>query len=146
MLFLKRSLVLHVYLVAGFFAAVIPMCTGYLAYYINLGACYDYSPCLWPLLLMIVPLFVAPTLTILFAINRRFQGRIPDGLAPTVLMCACVGQVETSVLGFLRASPNYRQIFFSDILFFPQGFVVSLLVGFVFWTALYLLGREITEP
>lgn len=145
MLFLKRSLALHVYLIAGFLAAVTPMCAGYLIFNYNPSACYD-SPCALPLLLITVPIFAAPAIMIFFALNRRFKRQIPDGWIPTVLISASGGQVAISIFSILLASPGIRRIFFSDILFIPEGFVVGLMVGSVFWATLYALGQEVTEP
>jgi hypothetical protein len=145
MFFLKRSLALHVYLFAGLLAAIVPMGLGYLVFNYNPAACYD-SPCALPLLLITVPSFAAPALTVLFAVNRRLRRPIPDGWIPTTTIFACVGQVAISVSIMLLASPNIKRIFFSDILFVPQGFVVGLVVASVFWATLYLCGREITKP
>ena len=141
MLYLRQSLALQVYLIAGFLAATIPTLTGYLIFKSTPLACYD-SMCALPLLLTTVPTFGAAMLTIAFALNRRFERRIPDGWIPTILIGTCVGQGAISVVAILLASPNIRRNFFSDILFFPQGLVVGFMVASVFWAALYILGRR----
>lgn len=145
MFLLKRTLSLHVYLTAGFLAAAVPMSVGYLIFKSNPAACYD-SPCALPLLFVTVPMYAAPVLTVLFALNRRFQRPIPDGWMPTVLISACIGQVAISVFSILLASGNVRRNFYSDILFVPQGFIIGALVASVFWAASYLLGRETNKP
>ena len=139
MLYLRRSLALNVYLIAGFLAAAIPTLIGYLIFKTNPTACYD-SMCALPLLLTTSSTFGAVMLAIAFALNRRFERRFPDGWIPTILISTCVGQAVISVVAILLASRNIRRNFFSDILFFPQGLVVGFMVASVFWAALYVLG------
>ena len=69
-------------------------------------------------------------------------GPFPDGWLPTGLLSGVAGQVALSVYSVSKASPGYRDIFFSDLLVVPQGFVTCLAVGLVFWVALHALGRE----
>lgn len=141
MLFFNRDLRVVSYLFAGFTASVVPMGLGYVIFLLDPGACYD-SPCALPLLLFVMPPYAAPVLTILFAINRRFERSLPDGWLPTILASGIVGQIGMSAFGVLMASPNIRRIFFSDILLVPQGLFVGSVVGVVFWVVLHACGRE----
>jgi hypothetical protein len=108
------------------------------------SGCYD-SLCLLPLLLLTMPIFGVPVLTAAFAINRRLQRPVPDGWLPTIILSGCLGQIAVSVFAFSTASPNFREIFFYDLLFVPQGFVAGLVTGAVFWLSLYVFGQKTTH-
>jgi hypothetical protein len=144
MLFLNRPLAVHSYVVAVFSAIAVPMLLGYLIYNANPSACYD-SPCLLPLLLMIVPPYAAPVLAVLFAINRRRKKLVPDGWLPTILFSGFVGQIAISVFAVSMSPPELRDIFFSDLLSVPQGLIVGLTVGGVFWVSLTAFARVSTR-
>ena len=141
MLFFKRDLTLLYYVCAGFVAVTIPMVAGYVIHMANPAACYD-SPCVLPLLLMILPPFAAPVLLILFAINRRLGKPLPDGWLPTLLISGVLVQIGIAAFGVLSASPFMRETFFSNLLFFPQGFFVGMVIGVLFWVVLYAFGRN----
>ncbi len=141
MFFLNRSLSAWRYAVACLLAIGLPMGLGYLMYRVDPGACYD-GPCLFPLLLVIVPPVAAPVFAGLFAINRSRARRFPDGVVPTVLVAGVLGQVGMSVFALASTSSRMREIFFYDILSVPQGFFVGTIVGGVFWVVLYGLGRK----
>ena len=141
MLFFQRSIRVHSYLVAVIAAVAIPMGLGYIVFKTNPSACYD-SPCLLPLLMLIVPPYAVPVLAVLFAINRRSKKPVPDGWLPTIMISGFVGQIAISVVAVLTSSPEFRDIFFSDLLSVPQGLIVGLTIGAIFWVALYASARK----
>ncbi len=143
MLFFNRALAPTSYILASAFAAGVPMGLGYLIFNAEPGACYD-GPCALPLLLVTVPPVAAPALLIAFFLNRRFGARVPDGWLPGILMSAIIAQIGISLTGILIAAPNIRRLFFSDILFVPQGLIVGLTVGAVFWATLHASARKRT--
>ena len=136
MLYLSRSPAVYSYLVAIFAAVAVPMGLGYLIFRTNPSACYD-SPCLLPLLLMIVPPYAVPVLTVLFAINRLREKLVPDGWLPTIILSGFAGQIGISAFAVATSSPEFRDIFFSDLVSVPQGLIVGFTIGAVFWFALY---------
>lgn len=140
-LFFKRTPAARHYVYAGVLAVVIPMALGIILFRMNPAACYD-SPCALPLLLLTIPPYAAPLLSVLFAVNHRRQRPFPDGWLPTILISGIVGQMGISVFGFVLASPNMRRIFLPEILFIPQGLIVGLAIAGAFWIALHVLGRE----
>jgi hypothetical protein len=141
MLFFDRSPAIHSYLFAVFVAVTVSMALGYMIYRTNPSACYD-SPCLLPLLLMILPPFAVPVLAVLFAINRRRKTSIPDGWLPTIMISGFAVQIAFSVYALSASEPGFRNIFFSELLSVPQGLFVGLLVGAVFWVALYASAQK----
>ena len=143
MLYLNRSPAVYSYLVAIVVAVAVPMGLGYLIFRMNPSACYD-SPCLLPLLFMIVPPFAAPVLAILFSINRLREKPVPDGWLPTMIFSAFAGQIAISTLAIATSSPEFRDIFFSDLASVPQGLIVGLTIGAVFWFALYASAQKLT--
>jgi hypothetical protein len=143
MLFFHRSLAVHSYLVAVVAAVAVPMSLGYIIFKTNPSACYD-SPCLLPLLLMIVPPYAAPVLAALFAINRRRKKLVPDGWLPTIVFSGFAGQIAISVFAVSMSRPGLRDIFFSDLLSVPQGLIVGLTIGAVFWVALNAFAQKST--
>ena len=145
MLRLTQAPKLRHYLVAGLLAIAIPMALGHAIYRADPAACYD-SPCALPLLLLVVPPVVAPVLPVLFAINRQLARPLPDGWLPTVLMSGVTGQIAISLSGVALASPNIRRIFLWDTLFIPQGLIVGLTMGAVFWVALRVFARKRVHP
>ena len=140
MISLNRALKPRHFLFAGILAVTIPMLLGYVIFRTAPSACYD-SPCALPLLLVTASPVAAPVLAILFALNRRAGKPIPDGWLPMALISGVVGQIAVSLFGVALASPNIRRIFFWDVLFVPQGLVVGLAVGLVFWLGLYAFGK-----
>jgi hypothetical protein len=117
---------------------------GYLLFRTNPSACYD-SPCLLPLLLMIVPPYAVPVLAVFFAVNRVRKKLLPDGWLPTIIVSGLAGQIAISAFAFATSSPEFRDIFFSDLLSVPQGLIVGLTIGGVFWFALYASARKNTR-
>lgn len=140
MLFLSKPLAVWHYFVAGVFAVVVPMALALLLSVTVASGCYD-SLCLLPLMMLIVPPYAVPTLAILFAINRRLGKPVPDGWLPTVMISGVAVQIAIPVFAFATSSPEFREIFFSDLLSFPQGLVVGLIIGAVFWVSLFAFGR-----
>ena len=92
--------------------------------------------------MLIVPPYAAPVLAVLFAINRRCGKPVPDGWLPTVMISSVVGQIAISAFAVVTSSPEFRDIFFADLLSIPQGLIVGFTIGAVFWIALYAFGRK----
>lgn len=141
MLFLNKPLAVWHYVVAGFLAIVGPMALAMVLSVTVASGCYD-SLCLLPLLMLIVPPYAAPVLAVLFAINRRCGKPVPDGWLPTVMISSVVGQIAISAFAVVTSSPEFRDIFFADLLSIPQGLIVGFTIGAVFWIALYAFGRK----
>lgn len=144
MLFLNKPLAVWHYFIAGFLALVVPMALAWVLSVTVASGCYD-GLCLLPLLMLVVPPYAVPVLAVLFAINRRFGKPVPDGWLPTVLISGFAGQIAISAFAVATTSPEFRGIFFSDLLSIPQGLIVGLVVGAVFWVALYAFGRMSTR-
>lgn len=141
MLFLDKRLMLWHYLVAIILAIGVTMALGWGLSVTIASGCYD-SLCLLPLLMLIVPPCAAPVLAALFALNRRFGTPVPDGWLPTVVGSGVAVQIVLSLVIVATASPQSRDIFFSDLISVPEGFGVGLAIGAAFWGALYTFGRE----
>ena len=144
MLFLGKTLAGWHYVVAVVLAVAVPMLLASALSTTVASGCYD-SLCLLPLLMLIVPPCAVPVLAILFAINRRIGSPVPDGWLPTIVISGLSGQVGISLFALATASPGFRDIFFSDLLSFPQGLIVGLTIGVVFWVSLYAFGRKNTS-
>lgn len=144
MLFLNTPLAAWHYIIAGFLAVIVPIAMAIVLSVTVASGCYD-SLCLLPLLMLIVPPFAVPVLAVLFAINRRLGKPVPDGWLPTVLISGVAGQVGVSVFAVSTTSRGVRDIFFSDLLSVPEGLIVGLTIGVVFWIALYAFGRKGTR-
>jgi len=144
MLFLNRALKLWHYLAATFVGVILPMLIGRGMAWANPAACYD-SPCALPLMLMTTPLVIAPVVALVFAVNSRRSRPFPNGLLPTVLFSAIAGQLGISLWSLTIASPNIRRIFFTDILFMPEGLIVSTFTGALLWIILFVLGSKTGE-
>lgn len=127
------------YPVAVGIAIIVPVALAYGLSGTVASECYD-SLCLLPLLMLIVPPYAAPGLAVLFACNRRSGKPVPDGWLPTIMIFGIVTQVAISLFALATASPGFRDIFFSDLLAFPQGIGVGMTIGAAFWVALYVLG------
>lgn len=140
-MFFTRSLAFYSYIVAIVVAIAVPMGLGYIIFRLDPSACYD-SVCLLPLLMMLVPTYAVPVLAALFAINRRRKTPLPDGWLPTIMISGLVVQIAISVYALSTSTPEYRDIFFSELLSFPQGLAVGLTIGAVLWVALYVSGRK----
>lgn len=140
MLFLGKKLEGWHYIVAVVLAVVVPMLLASVLSVTIASGCYD-SLCLLPLLMLIMPPFAVPALAVLFAINRRLGSPLPDGWLPTIMVSGLSGQVGISLFALATAFPSFRDIFFSDLLSFPQGLIVGLTIGVIFWVSLYAFGR-----
>ena len=145
MIFFNRSLSVYSYLIAVFIGVAVPMGLGYIIFRTNPSACYD-SPCLLPLLFMIVPPYAVPALAVFFAINRRSGALVPDGWLPTIAISGFTVQIAVSVFAQSTASSGVRDIFFSDLMSIPQGLIVGLTIGTAFWVALHVFGQRRTPP
>lgn len=141
MLYLNKPLAVWHYILAGFLAVFVPMVLALVLSVTVASGCYD-SLCLLPLLMLIVPPYAVPVLAVLFAINRWYGKPVPDGWLPTVMISGFVGQIAISAFAVSTTSPEFRDIFFTDLLSVPQGLIVGLTVGAVFWVALYAFGRR----
>ena len=138
MLYFKKEILVRYCLLAGICATLLPMMLGYAIYKLAPSACYD-GPCAMPLLLVILSPFMAPLLPILFAVNHRLERPFPDGFLPTIVFSGTASQIAISAYSYSTASPNTRRIFFSELLLVPQGFITGLVIGTVFWLALYAM-------
>lgn len=136
MLQFKRLPTGYSYLIAVLVGVAVPMGLGFALFWENPSACYD-GPCLLPLLLMTVSPFAVPVLAVLFSINHRMRKRLPDGWIPTIMLSGLTAQIAISALFVMTASPRFRDIFLSELLSFPQGFLFGIIVGAIFWFALY---------
>ena len=141
MLYLNKPLAVWHYILAGFLAVFVPMVLALVLSVTVASGCYD-SLCLLPRLMLIVPPYAVPVLAVLFAINRWYGKPVPDGWLPTVMISGFVGQIAISAFAVSTTSPEFRDIFFTDLLSVPQGLIVGLTVGAVFWVALYAFGRR----
>jgi hypothetical protein len=140
MLRFDRTLAVHHYAIATVLAVLLPAGLGLALSETVASGCYD-SLCLLPLLLIITPIYGAPVLAALFAINRRIGKPVPDGWLPTVAISGIAGQAAISVFALATATPSFRDIYFSDLLSFPQGLVTGVAVGGSFWVTLHAVGR-----
>ncbi|MDG4648670.1 hypothetical protein P6F26_09440 [Roseibacterium sp. SDUM158017] len=144
MLFFGKTLSVWHYVVAGSLAVVVPMALAWVLSMTVASGCYD-SLCLLPLLMLLVPPCAAPVLAVLFAINRRVGRPVPDGWLPVVMISGVATQVTLSACALATASPEFRDIYFSDLLSVPQGFFVGITIGTVFWVSLHAVGRKSTH-
>lgn len=144
MLFLNRALKRWHYLAATLLGVILPMLVGHGMAWANPAACYD-SPCALPLMLMTTPLVMAPVVALVFAVNNRRTRPFPNGLLPTVCFSAIAGQFGISLWSIAIASPNTRRIFFNDILFMPEGFILSAFTGAILWIILFALSSKTGE-
>lgn len=141
MLFLNNHLTVWHYVIAGVLAVAVPMAMALALSQTVMSGCYD-SLCLLPLLMLIVPPVAAPVLVVLFALNRRFGKPFPDGWLPIVAISGFLVQIAISVFAVSTATSRYRDIFFSELMSVPQGLIVGLTIGAVFWGALCALGKK----
>lgn len=121
------------YLRAGVLTAVVPLALAFGIYWLAPWGC-DANAwlCLLPIALAYLALPAALFLPIAVFLNRRRARPWPDGLIPVVLATGLLAQAVVSGTSLWRSDPHMREIFFWDVLIFPQGLAAGAILGLVF--------------
>ncbi len=97
--------------------------------------------CLFPGLLIPVPIIAAPLLLTANLLNNRSGRRVPDGWLVTILAMALLTQVVLISAYLLALDPAYRSMLLAELMLIPQPFVTGAIAGATFWVTLYLRAR-----
>lgn len=131
------------YFIAALSTAVVSVAFAYTIYWFAPWGC-DASAwlCLFPLSLIGVAPLGAICLPILFRLNLRRRRPIPDGWLPFISAVAAISQLGVTGYSLWLFDDRMRQIFFYEILIFPQGLAAGAMTGAVFWCSLYFLNNR----
>ncbi len=131
------------YVVAAVLTAVVPIALAYSIYWYAPWGC-DASAwlCLFPLSIIGVAPIAATCLPILFRLNQQRRHPLPDGWLLVVLSVAIVSQVAVTGYSLWLLADYMRQIFFYEVLNFPQGLAAGAVTGAVFWCSLFMLNNR----
>ena len=93
--------------------------------------------CLFPWLLVTLPLVLAVLVPIALILNRRLSRPLPDGWLVVIPAVGAVTQIVLCGGYLLTLDPAYRDLFWAELPSIPQPFVAGTIVGAVSWTAFH---------
>ena len=94
--------------------------------------------CLFPGLMLTVPVVMAVAVPVVMIVNRRSRKTLPDGLLPVALVAGLVTQIILIGGYFIALDPAYSRIFLTETLSIPQPFVAGALSAGMFWAVIAL--------